>query len=444
MSWPTRITHVNMTQMIPVDQLAVGMYVAQLDRPWLETPFLFQGFYIRDDDEISELKAHCRHVYVTRETLPADMQPNTRVVTGGAETATPRKEESSRRRFGLKGLLGLFKASKSEDGLGTSTVIYQPSASLKEEMPAASGVHQRASAIVNGVMDKVRQSGNLEIKSLQAAVTPMVDSVLRNPAALACLMRLQKTDNYLYQHSIASSVWATILGRQLGLDRKDLDVIALGAMVLDVGKTQVPREVLTKPTELTDSERALMHRHIQFGLEILERSGNVDPAVLEMVAHHHERHNGTGYPAGLSGNEIPVFGRIAGIVDTYDAMITSRPYATQMSNYHALRQLRVLADVEFQAEIVEQFTRAVGVFPTGTLVELNTGEVAVVTKQNAIRRLRPEVMVIMDANKALLDDFRVVNLDKETVASSDRHSLWIETGLAPGTYGIDPTEFYLN
>jgi len=434
-----------MTQMIPVDQLAVGMYVAQLDRPWLETPFMFQGFYIRDDNEIGELRAHCKHVYVTRETLPADMQPNTRVVTGGAsEPLKPVDEEPERKRFGLKGLFNLFKPAQSGEDPATSTIIYQPSASLKEEMPAAAGVHQRASMIVNGVMDKVRESGNLEIKTLQAAVTPMVDSVLRNPAALACLMRLQKTDNYLYQHSIASSVWATILGRQLGLDRKDLDVIALGAMVLDVGKTQVPKAVLTKPTELTDSERELMHRHIQFGLDILERSGNVEPAVLEMVAHHHERHNGTGYPAGLSGNDIPVFGRIAGIVDTYDAMITSRPYATQMSNYHALRQLRVLADVEFQAEIVEQFTRAVGVFPTGTLVELNTGEVAVVTRQNAIRRLRPEVMVIMDANKTLLDDFRVVNLDKETVASSERASLWIETGLAPGTYGIDPTEFYLN
>ena len=167
------------------------------------------------------------------------------------------------------------------------------------------------------------------------------------------------------------------------------------------------------------------------------------PAVLEMVAHHHERYNGTGYPAGLSGNDIPVFGRIAGIVDTYDAMITSRPYAEQMSNYDALRQLRVLADVEFQAEIVDQFTRAVGVFPTGTLVELNTGEVAVVIKQNPIRRLRPEIMLITSAAKEMLDDFRIIDLDKEKVAASDRDSLWIETGLAPGSYGIDPTEFYL-
>jgi hypothetical protein len=125
-------------------------------------------------------------------------------------------------------------------------------------------------------------------------------------------------------------------------------------------------------------------------------------------------------------------------------MITLRPYAKLVSSYDALRKLRVLADVEFQAEIVEQFTRAIGVFPTGTLVELNTGEVAIVTKQNRIRRLRPEVMVIMDANKQLLDQFCVKDLNEETVASKGEQSLWIECGLPPGEFGIDPTEFYLN
>ena len=187
-----------------------------------------------------------------------------------------------------------------------------------------------------------------------------------------------------------------------------------------------------------------MRRHVQFGLDILQKSSEVDVRVLEMVAHHHERYNGTGYPGGLSGNDIPVFGRVAGIVDAYDAMITTRPYAKLISSYDALRKLRVLADVEFQAEIVEQFTRAIGVFPTGTLVELNTGQIGVVTKQNRIRRLRPEIMIIMDAAKQLLDQFQVVDLNEEKVASQGNLSLWIETGLPPGSHGIDPAEFYLN
>ena len=139
-----------------------------------------------------------------------------------------------------------------------------------------------------------------------------------------------------------------------------------------------------------------------------------------------------------------MFGRIAGIVDAYDAMITFRPYARLISSYDALRQLRVLADVEFQAEIVEQFTRAIGVFPTGTLVELSTGEIAIVTKQNRIRRLRPEVMVIMDVDKRLLEQFLVKDLNEEKVSSQGEQSLWIDRGLPPGAHGIDPTEFFLN
>ena len=428
--------------MLPVEQLEIGMYVAQLDRPWLDTPFMFQGFYIRDDDEINELKAHCDHVYVSRESLPLD-SPDSGGSAQVAGSATNGKKPG-KKRFSFRSLFKFRKTQDSGADFSQSNVLYRNTASLKEETDTASDVHKHAIVTVQNVMEKLKHSGDLDLGCLETAVTPMVDSVLRNPAALACLMRMQKIDNYLYHHSIASSVWATILGRQIGLRREDLDVIALGAMLLDVGKTQLPVELLIKPDKLDDKEQQLMRRHVQFGLDILQKAGNVDTRVLEMVAHHHERYNGTGYPAGLSGNQIPVFGRIAGMVDAYDAMITTRPYAELVSSYDALRKLRVLADVEFQAEIVEQFTRAIGVFPTGTLIELNTGQVAVVTKQNRIRRLRPEIMIIMDADKQLLDQFQVIDLNEEKVAPQGNHSLWIDYGLPPGSHGIDPAEFYLN
>lgn len=430
-----------LTREISVDELEIGMYVAQLDRPWLETPFLFQGFYIRDYDEVKELSMYCQRVHVSRESLP----PKTAVASQAPRTSSSPRSEIVRdkKRFSLRSLFRRMPADPSNQDFEQTNVIYEEQTSLKEETSAATAVHERAVVTVEGVMRNLKNSGSIEIDQLESAVKPMVDSMLRNPAALACLVRMQKKDDYLYQHSIASSVWATILGRQIGLNREDLDVIALGAMVLDVGKTQMPDELLTKPDKLDDNEKKLMRMHVQFGLEILNKSENIDSRIIEMVAHHHERYNGTGYPSSLSGNDIPVFGRIAGIVDAYDAMITPRPYATLLSSYDALRKLRVLADVEFQAEIVEQFTKAIGAFPTGTLVEMNTGEVAVVTKQNPIRRLRPEVMVIMDAQKNLLENFRVIDLNEERVTQEATHSLWIEGGLPPGKYGIDPSEFYL-
>ncbi len=413
------------------------MYVAELDRPWLETPFLFQGFYIRDEDEIREIREHCKQVHVTSESLPDDFEPVQKVVSEkDVNEAVDTHRATLQAQF--------QRESGDPASVEQTNVVYKDSTTLKAEMSTAGRVHTQVATAVEGVMKNLKRTGSLGIDQLESAVTPMVDSVLRNPAALACLVRMQKKDQYLYNHSLASAVWASILGRQIGLARDDLDVIALGALLLDVGKTLVPDAILTKPESLSDKELEFMRRHVEFGLKILDKSGGVDPRVRDMVAHHHERYNGTGYPAGLKGNDIPVFGRIAGIVDAYDAMITPRPYAKLQSSYDAIRRLRVLADVEFQAEIVDQFTKAIGAFPTGTLVELNTGQIGIVTKQNRIRRLRPEIMVIIDSDKQLLDDFQLLDLNEEKVSPDGAVSLWIERGLAPGEYGIDPTEFYLN
>ncbi len=438
----------NKTRLVAVDELEVGMYIAELDRPWLETPFLFQGFFVREQDEIDALRAHCKHVYVSEGDVPDELTtqlqiPNARLVpvNGNGSAHEPKK-----RRFSWRSLFrrdDKFKDERAVNRFKQTGVFYKEQATLKEEMLTATGVHRNAIVTVKDVMNDIRHAGSLDLGRVEEVITPMVDSVLRNPAALACLLRMQKVNDYLYHHSLASSIWATILGRQIGLHREDLDIVAMGAILLDVGKTQLPAEILEKPDKLDKKERELMRRHVQFGLDMLEKTSGVDARVLDMVAHHHERHNGTGYPQGLKGTAIPVFGRIAGIVDAYDAMITPRPYAQLISSYKALRKLRVLADVEFQAEMVEQFTKAIGVFPTGTLVELSSGEIGIVTKQNRIRRLRPEVMIIMGADKQILDQFRVIDLNEETVSSDTQLSLWIESGLPAGSHGIDPTEFYI-
>jgi putative nucleotidyltransferase with HDIG domain len=315
---------------------------------------------------------------------------------------------------------------------------------LKDEIKQASGIHQAVCASVEEVMVELRNSGKLSVHKLEAAVLPMVDSVLRNPAAMSCLMRIRRKGGYLLSHALASSVWATALGREIGLDRGSLRTVALGAMLLDVGKTRIPQAILDKPGKLDAGEREQVRRHVELGLELVRESGDVDPRVVEMIANHHERHDGSGYPRGIAGGDIPVFGRIAGIVDTYDAMITSRPYASTQSSYGALRQLRSLAGTEFQPELVDHLTQAIGMFPTGTLVLLNTGEVAVVSAQSRIRRLRPEIMIILDAEKHPLAEYRVVDLNNVSATADDQASLWIEQGLEPGAYGVDPAEYYLN
>lgn len=437
------------TLKISVNQLKIGMYVAQLDRPWLETPFLFQGFYIRDQDEIRDLQAYCDYVYILQEDMPGEPKLNDgdrgRMTDG---LIGDRASQSGKRRFQLPTIFrrGDKKRKRTEEGARNNEpgMFYEETEKFEDELKNATAIHDDAVVTVHEVMNNLRTSDKLDVHRLESAVTPMVNSILRNPAALSCLVRLQKKDDYLYHHSLASLVWATILGRYIGLIHEDLNVIALGALLLDVGKIRLPDTMLRKPDKLDEEETRLMYQHVEFGLDILSETQDLDQRVNDMVAHHHERYNGTGYPIGLKGSQIPVFGRIASIVDAYDAMITPRPYAEPMSSYEAFRQLRALADVEFQAELIDQFTQAIGVFPTGTLVELNTGEVAVVTKQNRVRRLRPEIMVIMNPEKDIMESFSVVDLNKDRFDTQGHYSLWIERGLAPGSFGIDPTEFFLD
>jgi hypothetical protein len=165
--------------------------------------------------------------------------------------------------------------------------------------------------------------------------------------------------------------------------------------------------------------------------------------IVTMIATHHERFDGSGYPHKLKGDEIPLVGRIAGIVDCYDAMISERCYAKPKSTYDAVRELKRLGSNAFPAELVELFIQAVGVFPTGTLVELNSGEVGVVTGQNRYRRLRPEVMLILDAQKRVRDEFTTIDLLTCDENAGKTPRLWITRGLERGAYDIDPTEYFL-
>lgn len=416
------------------------MYVAELDRPWLETPFLFQGFYLETEKEIAELQRYCDHVHVDIERsgdvpLPALSRPlpstgDRSGLLGGRKTrngssAPPKKKRAK------------AAASSTKD-------IYRPmdTGVLRKEILQVKIAHERTIGAVNDIFASLRDGEGMELQAAEEAIEPMIESVVENEDALSWLARMKKKDNYIHDHSIASCVWAMVFGKHLGLDKEDLRVLGLGALLMDVGKTRIPTDILVKTNELSGKERLLLRKHVEFGREIARRVDGVDARVIQIIESHHERYNGTGYPQGLKSNDIPVFARIAGIVDAYDAMTTYRPYAEAVSTYAAMRKLNELAGVEFQAEMVEQFVQAVGIFPVGTLVELSTGEVGVVIGQNRTRRLRPQIMVLTDEDKQALETFSTVDLRVQLVDASGE-TLCINRGLPPGAYGLNPSEYYL-
>lgn len=429
---------------IDVSGLRVGMYVSELDRPWLETPFLFQGFYIRSKNEIDELHEHCEFVYVDlAQSLVAANQPHSKPPQQARITASA--SQSGRKRGFWQWLLQLF-GRKPRPTISASPQpgeYYQDTVSVADELVVAKTLHTNSLQRLVDVLNGVRQGATLRVPDLELVVDGMIDSVLRNSTAMALLVRMQKVDDYTHSHSLATSMWALIFGRHLGLDRQSLKLLGLGGLLLDVGKTKLPQQLLQSRRKLSDVAKSHLRQHVQLGVELLRATGSIDPRVIEMVATHHERFDGSGYPAGLHGNNIPVFGRIGGIVDSYAAMSSNRPYATAMSSYDAMREFKSLADKSFQAELVEQFIQAIGIFPAGTLVELSTDEIAVVLKEHRTSRLLPEVAIILDANKRKLDDFKIIDLADQPEESFATSGVWIKRGLNPGEFDMNLEDYFV-
>lgn len=434
---------------IETANLEPGMYVAQLDRPWLETPFLLQGFEIREESELRLLRQFCRHVYVdvTRGRIAREKVLLAARATRDREQAVSRPSAAPRARPTLARRLLDSMTRLDPTGAVAARVYgqrhYRNSVATRKEAPRAIRAYDAAIDTMNDILEEVRQGGGVQVERVQAAVRPMIDSVLRNQDAMGWLVHLRKREEYVYHHSFASSVWAVILGRQLGFDRAGLDTLAMGGMLLDIGKARLPEALLAKSGPLSPEELAMARRHVELGLEIVKLTPGINADVLAMIEGHHERYDGSGYPRGLKGADIPVFARIAGIVDCYDAMTSHRGWGQAKSPYDAIRELNALADVHFQKELVEHFVQALGMFPTGSLVEFNTGEVGIVVEQNRIRRLRPKVMLVLDAHKRPLRQYRTVDLRKLPAGQGEAHALWIVRGHEVGAFGLDPKNYFI-
>jgi HD-GYP domain-containing protein (c-di-GMP phosphodiesterase class II) len=432
---------------IETANLERGMYVAQLDRPWLETPFLFQGFEIREDSELKLLRQFCKHVYIdiSRSSIAKEKVLQA-LHTPDHEAALRRPRGGHAQPLSLAGRM--MRAVIRFDPTGSvagrlSQRHYRNQVPTRKEAPQAIRAYDAAVATMNDVLVHIRKGAGVDVEKVQTAVKPMIDSVLRNQDAMAWLVYLRKRDEYAYHHSIASSVWAVILGRHLGFERQGLDTLAMGGMLLDIGKARVPESLTHRDGKLTREEYEVMKKHVAHGLEMVKLTPGINADVLAMIEGHHERADGSGYPRGLKGAEIPVFARIGGLVDCYDAMTSHRPWARAKSPYDAIRELNAMAGVQFQQEMVEQFVQAMGMFPTGSVVEFNTGEVGIVVEQNRVRRLRPKVLLVLGPDKQPLASYRTVDLRKCPSDQNDTGAYWIVRGHESGAFGLDPKNYFI-
>jgi HD-GYP domain-containing protein (c-di-GMP phosphodiesterase class II) len=432
---------------IATANLERGMYVAQLDRPWLETPFLFQGFEIREDSELKLLRQYCKHVYIdiSRSTLARERMLQA-LQTRDHEAILKRNGSPSAEPASLAGRMMRIVSRLDPTGSVAGRLShhrYRNQVPTRKEAPQAIRAYDAAVATMNDVILHIRKGAGIDVEKVQTAVRPMIDSVLRNQDAMAWLVYLRKRDEYAYHHSIATSVLAVILGRHLGFDRQGLDTLAMGGMLLDVGKAKLPDSLVNRQGSLSPAEFEAMKRHVAYGVDMVKLTPGINADVIAMIEGHHERADGSGYPKGLKGNEIPVFARIAGLIDCYDAMTSNRPWAPAKSPYDAIRELNSLSGVQFQQEMIEQFVQAMGMFPTGSVVELNSGEVGIVIEQNRVRRLRPKVLLVLDSAKEPLNQYRTLDLRHCPSDQNDARACWIVRGHETGAFGLDPKNYFI-
>ncbi len=422
---------------VAVNELTVGMFVSGLDRPWTQTPFPLQGFYLRDLDEIKELKVHCNFVYIDVAKGASPVKARLRSLTKHMGVKKPTRSAKHSKVFNVAPI----KIRRN---------IYTEIAPIEREIGKARELHQQVYNAVGTIMEQVNQNHqHIPVSDTKRVASAMVDSVLRSPDAFTWLSRVREKDEYTYSHAVRSAVWAILYGRHIGLPKGELDILAMGVLLKDIGKTKLPQHLLVN-VERNKTEQEAYEKFIDYSVDILRKLPDIKPRVTSVVKTHCERVNGSGFPQHIVGDKIPLLGKIAGIVTFYDETTNPRNQAQPLSPSKAVAKLYELREVEFQEELVVEFIRAIGLYPTGTLVELSTGEVGVVVEQNFDRRLKPKIMIVLDSVKeplfeprlldmAIDDRIRQEQLDSGKFHPSELQRVDIAQDLEPGAYDIDIT-----
>ena len=318
---------------------------------------------------------------------------------------------------------------------GNSFTDYRISTDLSSELRVATLAYFSIQQEFNHIGKAIKSGATPTIERISPLLEALVASVIRNPAAGVWLARLKSKSSYAHRHCISCAILCAVMGRQLGLDEDAMFELGLGGLFMDSGKLLLPDSLLRKTQSLTEEEQRETHSHTELGLKAVKRAGLPD-RVVQVIQHHHERFDGSGYPAGLKGTDIPLYARIAAIVDCYDAMTSPRYYATPIPHSEAIMKLASWRKTLFQKELVDTFIQAIGLYPPGSLVELTNGEVAVVSEFRPGMGRKPELTVILNREKKRLPRKRVI------VLTGKEGTIDIARNLPPDAYDLDPEALF--
>jgi len=418
---------------IGIDELAVGMQVCGIKKTHGEASFYLNNVLIRSESDIKGLHSSlCDFVYV--ETGPGygtyGQRPELKQAPGAAgdeEAGLPEAVVEGEVETSPMGAESL-RVAVEHDALDLESSGEDP-VEFGEEIEKARLIKQEATAAIGSLLNDARVGKSIDGDKVHEVVGGIMDSVFRNRDAITSLTRLNSHDHYTFTHSVNVCILTVALGRWLQMSPEDIRGLGIGAVLHDVGKMLLPEALLNKEGVYTDEEFRTMQRHTLLGADFLSGAAQVGKNSMRVIVEHHERYDGSGYPFKRAGDDIHRFARIASIADIYDAMTTDRVYRSRIVPCEVLKLLYLKRDSYFGPGLVEKFIHCIGIYPIGSLVELNTGEVGLILSVDREHLLQPVVMVVLDGDKRRYRAPFIVDLNEDLsrvitgAADPDRYML---------------------
>jgi len=385
-------------------KLQIGMYVCRLDRPWLGTPFQLQGLLLSTPEDIDALAQHCEHVFID-DLRSIYRGKRAQLNFGNLQRLVHREALERLARLGYAGMRG-------PDRTNLPCIAYPPAIELAKELPRAINAWKQARVILNQCVARAKNNKPLNLEDIDMAIEPVVESVVRSPDAALWLVAVRRSESYPISHPLNCCAMLLAFARFLGFPPELLLSMAKGALLMDIGMWRLGQNYYINRDQVADEAKEEIRDHVLRGLEYLRQSGFVDLDAVLTILHHHERHDGNGYPRQVRPGKVSLMGHMLHIVDTFDALCSKRSYRSKETSNSAQRMLHSERDQTYPAEVVEAFLHCLGVYPTGTLVELSTGEIAAVSGQVLTSRLYPRLIVLTHSDQSARAEF-------EEVESSD-------------------------